>query len=688
VRTIAKYLAILLLCCGVLAAQSLTSFTPYLQPSFPEAAGLWLQVSAGSTFIGNTTITIPVQRLALPANATTYVYLDTSLGVISSSSAGFASSGQYPIAIVQTNATFVTTLIDARPNLYLGAAGGTGSGTVLGGTAGYSTYYASNGTVVSPQTGLQWAGSNSTFAGNQTVNLGLNVLAGPLSLGASPPTACGAATACMAFPDSTGTVDPTAGQNTIRFISGVGNCTLDGGTEGTCFSSVTAGSQYSVPYYNLSGTQNSLAPLAAPTTPSGVVYTLASVPSSGAVAPSWDSPGSSGRNAPTPDTILATDCNYGARVTYVTSIATSVILPTPTTLGVPQCQLTIANDGTGVVTLCAGFTTYCSGTSTSWTISAGSAGSRAASLAIAAGQVVTVNVDPVTSSNWVVSQSDLVLNDRANTAAAGMTLNMAAATGANAFVLPNQSSCSTSSSTGAFCYDTTHSEIFGNVLGAGGNMYPLAGWNGTPTGNFLPTSTSSGPTLLHSSSISDNGSVVIVNAEPFYLENGSAAVVFGVNSSGQVINIGQNALVNNGVRGEVYATMSGTQTGNYGPVTMATSPSGSGSLYSISAYVEQVAAGVGCSTASTIQLQVTFQNPDASAATTVPFGTCAISTSTGNGSAFRPANCGGGTLGQAAGSYPFTVLQSTAVTFDTIFTAGTCSTSAPTYKVLPILEQL
>ena len=108
--------------------------------------------------------------------------------------------------------------------------------------------------------------------------------------------------------------------------------------------------------------------------------------------------------------------------------------------------------------------------------------------------------------------------------------------------------------------------------------------------------------------------------------------------------------------------------------------------YRISFYVEQVLVGSGCTGNTTIQAQVGFQNPNVGAASNIPVDTCSI---TGNGAANKSAQCGGGNLGQAAGSYVFPVKASTSITYSTIFNAGTgCAANTPTYTITPILEQL
>ena len=102
--------------------------------------------------------------------------------------------------------------------------GGSGSGDVNPGPEGDVAYYPGPGTTstVSPQ-------SNITFSGNTT-----SFPNGPVQIGASPPTACGTATGCLAAPTSGGSVSPTAGQNTMRFGSSQLLCSINGGAEAAC----------------------------------------------------------------------------------------------------------------------------------------------------------------------------------------------------------------------------------------------------------------------------------------------------------------------------------------------------------------------------------------------------------------------------------------------------------------------
>lgn len=133
----------------------------------------------------------------------------------------------------------------------------------------------------------------------------------------------------------------------------------------------------------------------APTGPNGVPQVLVEIPSGGvATLPTYGLPGVGGRpvlGTTSTDVITSTDCSP-LRVVYKTTVSVAVTLPTPTTLGVPNCTFKIANNaGSGnTVTI----------TPTTWTISAGSGGTAGSTLVLQQGQEAVIYVDTVTASNW------------------------------------------------------------------------------------------------------------------------------------------------------------------------------------------------------------------------------------------------------------------------------------------------
>lgn len=154
------------------------------------------------------------------------------------------------------------------------------------------------------------------------------------------------------------------------------------------------------------------------TTPNGVPQFLVDIPVGGlAVAAAWALPGIGGRSVTgTSDTIASADCSP-LRVVYTGSSAVAVALPTPTTLGVPNCTVKLANNTTNTVTI----------TPTTFTISAGSGGTAGATLALQAGQEAVLFVDPKTASNWAADVIEQGLSAGPNAtitrSATGPTIN-------------------------------------------------------------------------------------------------------------------------------------------------------------------------------------------------------------------------------------------------------------------------
>lgn len=121
-----------------------------------------------------------------------------------------------------TEMNFVGTMNFCSATVECG--GGGGSGDVNAAPAGEAAYYAGPGTAaeVSGTSNLEFSGTTSQFPN------------GAVEVGASPPTACGTATACIATATSTGSVTPTSGQNTLRFSSSQVLCSINGGSESVC----------------------------------------------------------------------------------------------------------------------------------------------------------------------------------------------------------------------------------------------------------------------------------------------------------------------------------------------------------------------------------------------------------------------------------------------------------------------
>jgi hypothetical protein len=174
---------------------------------------------------------------------------------------------------------------------------------------------------------------------------------------------------------------------------------------------------------------------------------------------------------------------------------------------------------------------------------------------------------------------------------------------------------------------------------------------------------------------------------------------FQVNGSGTPIKEGASSLVGAGLPGIVYNTVSGSATsGSISAATMVTAPTtnpencggtSNASCYRISFYAFQVGVGNTCSTNTAIEMQVIFQDPSASASSTVTVGAVSIAGVGNANSPISPSTGGSGAgiaIG-ATGGYTLRAKLGTAVQYKTNVIAGTCTT-APTYWVIPFLEQI
>lgn len=119
-----------------------------------------------------------------------------------------------------------------------------------------------------------------------------------------------------------------------------------------------------------------------------------------------------------------------------------------------------------------------------------------------------------------------------------------------------------------------------------------------------------------------------------------------------------------------------------GTSTIATAGAG-GSMYRLSVYINESAAGTGCSTNSTLTTQLTFTDNSAAGSTNVNLvnavGGSSTVTIVNNGTANTPI----------AYMIPMTFWpkSGTAINYSTTYTGGTCTT-APFYHVIYALEQL
>jgi hypothetical protein len=145
------------------------AFSPYI-----DGGGLSLGVTGGVALLGTTPTVIGGQSVALTANATNYVILNLTSGLLQVNTSGF-TTGNYPIATVVTLNASIQTLIDDRPDV---------SGIGSGGSSG-PVNSLNNGKFIS--TGIL----NETMLGNGVTAIGSSeviafrqfILAVPMSIG-------------------------------------------------------------------------------------------------------------------------------------------------------------------------------------------------------------------------------------------------------------------------------------------------------------------------------------------------------------------------------------------------------------------------------------------------------------------------------------------------------------------------
>jgi hypothetical protein len=199
---------------------SCTPFQPFQQPPYPALAGLRVQIAAGSVNIGALVMAIPAQTITATANATTYIYLNTTTGLINTNGSGFPSSGAYPIATATANATYVYTLADSRPNIFVSGTGGSGgspgtpTGTVQANCTG--VFCAVPNTVVNLSTG------NTTYSGLNIATAGAFTFASGLNISDSNSNSITSVAGGMSWADSVG--DGCSGTSgTLKCVDGSGD---------------------------------------------------------------------------------------------------------------------------------------------------------------------------------------------------------------------------------------------------------------------------------------------------------------------------------------------------------------------------------------------------------------------------------------------------------------------------------
>jgi hypothetical protein len=124
-----------------------------------------------------------------------------------------------------------------------------------------------------------------------------------------------------------------------------------------------------------------------------------------------------------------------------------------------------------------------------------------------------------------------------------------------------------------------------------------------------------------------------------------------------------------------YSTIPAAQTGTYGPITMASSLSGTHMwLYNFTISLSSV--GVGCTGNTTLVPTMVWTDPNSSSTSTQTFSTLTL------------ANSGNGTLGYIGSSnFNFTSKSSTTITYTFTYTAGAGCSTNPGYRIYPALVQ-
>ena len=216
-------------------------------------------------------------------------------------------------------------------------------------------------------------------------------------------------------------------------------------------------------------------------------------------------------------------------------------------------------------------------------------------------------------------------------------------------------------------------------------------WNGTDivasTGSASGTGTCTNQAVTLLNADASPSCSTVTSA---YVDNTIALTGIDINTSNQVTKLhpitsfGGTSTVNNGVPAELYATTSGTQTGSLSAQTIISTTPSSTTWYRISFYLLEIVAGSTCSSNTTIAAKVTFNDPNASSASTIQTSEFLI---VNNGNANTPLACGT-SGGASCGSYVFPAKASTAITYQTNYSPGSGCSPSPTYQITPILEQL
>jgi hypothetical protein len=268
-------------------------------------------------------------------------------------------------------------------------------------SSGTFTFSLDNNSLVSPA-GSQWKFNicpNATVAVCTAITVGISGTTMDISSQINsfilPPIVNAAPTIYRAYSDTEakagqGAVYWRVNDNTLRgcpltLCNGSGWTGIGGGGGG-------GGSNSAPPQFGVQYASNGIGGFAAinpPATPSGILQLIGYVPTGSTIAPATYPPGLNTRTVTgTTDTISTIDCNP-TFVDYIGTASTSVTLPTPSSLGVTQCDLVGVNNTTGTLST----VTF---TPTTWTCNG------AANCQVAINNRFSLIPDPKGTTNWLL----------------------------------------------------------------------------------------------------------------------------------------------------------------------------------------------------------------------------------------------------------------------------------------------
>jgi hypothetical protein len=131
----------------------------------------------------------------------------------------------------------------------------------------------------------------------------------------------------------------------------------------------------------------------------------------------------------------------------------------------------------------------------------------------------------------------------------------------------------------------------------------------------------------------------------------------------------------------VFNTPSGSTNANIGATTIFTA-GGSDVTIQISEYIQQTVVGTNCTGATSVNTQITWQDPLAAAPATLSLNNTLPITGNNNGAPGNTANWGN------TPPTDYRIKAGTVVQYSTIYTLGTACTIGPSYKIWPYVMQI